>query len=401
DEGDLAGSSVASSEEFVVIGAPSGGEGEQGEVYVFQRVTNAPAPVSAKSVAGLVAAKDLTPVATLSNPNGAAGLGDKWGGAVAISPDGATIVIGAPGAGGGNGAAAMFSRPGATWTNDSTPDASLVPAGGVGLGDKFGTAVAVGAGNMIAVGAPAAASGGGVDAGAAHVFVGTTPVGPPLTPNPATADANANFGQSLAMSGGRLVVGAPNEGAGENGAVRLYDVTATSVSAPTTLAPTGGAGIGDKWGTSVAIDGTTVVGGAPGANGGNGAGVVFQDTGSGMSQRGQLNGGDDAAGSGTGMSVAVAGDYILLGAPLASVDGNAGQGRAFVFLQPDGGWRDAEAVGSLAGADGEAGDGYGSAVALTRRGAIVGIPNRDLGADNDQGQADSFVVDRIFRAAFE
>lgn len=400
DAGDQAGSSVASSEEFVVVGAPNGGAGE-GQVYVFQRVTNAPPPVSAKAVAGLVAAKDLQPVATLSNPNGAAGLGDKWGGAVAISPDGATIVIGAPGAGGGNGAAAMFARPGATWTNDSTPDASLVPSGGVGVGDKFGTAVAVGAGNMIAVGAPAAASGGGSDAGAAHVFVGATPLGSPLTPNPATADANTNFGQSLAMSGGRLVIGAPNEGAGENGAVRLYDVTATSVSAPTVLAPTGGAAPGDKWGTSVAIDGTTVVGGAPGASGGNGAGVVFQDTGSGMSQRGRLDGGPAAAAGATGTAVAVAGDYIMLGAPLADVDGRADQGRAFVFIQPEAGWQDATAVGSLSSADGGPGDGYGSALALTRRGAIVGIPNRDVGLDGDQGQADSFILDRIFRGAFE
>ena len=130
-------------------------------------------------------------------------------------------------------------------------------------------------------------------------------------------------------------------------------------------------------------------------------GVVFQSGGSGVTQLGVLEGGADAAGSGAGMAVAVAGDYILLGAPLAEVDGQPNQGRAFVFLQPDDGWSDASAIGSLVGADGEGGDGYGSAIALTRRGAIIGIPNRDLGLQDDQGQADSFVVDRIFRAAFE
>jgi hypothetical protein len=128
---------------------------------------------------------------------------------------------------------------------------------------------------------------------------------------------------------------------------------------------------------------------------------VFQDTGSGMTQRGVLTGGAEGAGSGAGMAVAVAGDYILLGAPLASVDGNANQGRAFVFVQPETGWRDAAALASLESANGDADDGYGTALALSRRGAIIGIPNRDLGNEADQGQAESFVVDRIFRSAFE
>lgn len=397
DEGDLAGSSVASNEEFVVMGAPNGADGA-GAVYVFRRVTNTAPPVNAKSVAGLVAAKDLAPVATLANPNGALGIGDKWGGAVAISPDGATIVIGAPDAGGGSGMAAMFTRPGSGWVDDSTPEASLVPAGGAGIGDKFGTAVAVGTGNMIAVGAPGATSGGDVGAGAAHVFEGAAPMGT-IEPDP-SADAGASFGQSLAMSGGQLVIGAPFEGAGDTGSVRLFTVTADSISAPTNVTPAGLA-FGDKWGTSVAIDGTTIVGGAPGASGGDGMGVVFQSGGSGVTQLGVLQGGAGAAGSGAGMAVAVAGDYILLGAPLAEVDGRPNQGRAFVFLQPDDGWSDASAIGSLVGADGEGGDGYGSAIALTRRGAIIGIPNRDLGLQDDQGQADSFVVDRIFRGAFE
>jgi len=178
-------------------------------------------------------------------------------------------------------------------------------------------------------------------------------------------------------------------------------VTADSVSAPTSLAPAGGAAFGDKWGSSVAIDGTTIVGGSPGATGGNGAGFVFQDTGSGFTQRGMLTGGPDAAGSAAGAAVSVAGDYILLGAPLADVGGNADQGRAFVFLQPDGGWADASAIGTLERANGSSGDGYGTAVALTRRGAIVGIPNSDPGSAPDKGEADSFVVDRVFKATFE
>ena len=61
----------------------------------------------------------------------------------------------------------------------------------------------------------------------------------------------------------------------------------------------------------------------------------------------------------------------------------------------------ATASGSLVDANGGDGDGYGTAVALTRRGAIVGIPRSDLGRQEDQGQADSFVVDRVFRATFE
>ncbi|HET9484050.1 MAG TPA: hypothetical protein VFO79_08840, partial [Xanthomonadales bacterium] len=319
--------------------------------------------------------------------------------AVAISPDGATIAIGAPGAGGGAGTAAVFTRPGSDWSDDDTPTATLVPPASV-TGDKFGTAVAID-GGMVAVGAPGTASLGMAGAGAAHVFDGTTRIAT-LEPDPQSADVDTAFGASLALSGGRLVVGAPNENIGgrpDGGAVRLYEVDASSVGAPTLLVPPGTDF--NKWGASVAIDGRTVVGGAPGAGGANGAAFVFQAADGGMVLRARLDGGPDSAGAGMGGSIAVSGDYILVGAPLADVGGRADQGRAFVFLQPEGGWRDAAANGSLVAADGAAGDGYGSAVSLSRRGAAIGIPKRDLGSEADQGQADSFILDRIFRGAFE
>ncbi len=393
DAGDNAGTAVASSDEFVVMGAPDAGPSGQGEVYVFRRVDDAPPPANAKQIAGMVRAKDLVSVATLS---GVGGIGDKWGSAVSISPDGATIAIGAPGPLGGSGAAHVFSRPGSNWQSDATPDASLTSGS---LGDKFGSAIAVGNGGMLAVGAPAAAGG----SGAAMVFNGTTPIGT-LAPDAGTSDADTAFGQSLAMSGGQLVIGSPGEEIGgrpNSGAMRLYGVTASNVGAPTMVTPAGGAGIGDKFGSAVGIDGNTVVAGSPGAQSGNGAAFVFQGSGGSMTQRGMLLGGADANGSGMGTSVAIAGDYILLGAPLADVDGRTDQGRAFVFLQGDSGWANQFAAGSLTSADGNNGDGYGTSVALTRRGAVVGIPNRDFGLDADQGQADSFVLDRIFRGTFE
>lgn len=176
-----------------LVGAPGDGAGA-GAAFVFTRTGSVWAQQGGKLTAG-------------ATESGAA----RFGGAVALSGDGNTAVIGGAGDAGGTGAAWVFTRSGGTW---SEQPGKLTGAGESGPG-RFGQAVALSADGATAlIGGPGDEPVAQSSDGAAWVFVrsgetfaqqgakltGTGGIGP------------GRFGSSLALSadGSTALVGAPN-----------------------------------------------------------------------------------------------------------------------------------------------------------------------------------------------
>ncbi|MGH8426413.1 MAG: Ig-like domain-containing protein [Gammaproteobacteria bacterium] len=128
---------------------------------------------------------------------------------------------------------------------------------------------------------------------------------------------------------------------------------------------------GDSFGISVALDGTTALVGAYGNNGGQGAAYVFTESGGTWSQTQKLTDSDGVAGGSFGRSVALDGSTALIGAYFATVNGNAGQGAAYVFTESGGTWSQTQ---KLTAGDGAAYDDFGFSVALNGMTALVGAP---------------------------
>ena len=102
------------------------------------------------------------------------------------------------------------------------------------------------------------------------------------------------------------------------------------------LTASDGAGL-DFLGISVAIEGDTIVAGAPGddvgANLDQGSAYTFARTGAATrTETAKLTASDGQQGTVLGVSVAIDGDTILAGAPLDHVGGNPEQGSASVFV---------------------------------------------------------------------
>ncbi len=149
----------------------------------------------------------------------------------------------------------------------------------------------------------------------------------------------------------------------------------------------------DFFGDSVAIDGNTVVVGAPGHLGAMGEAYVFIKPASGwknMTQTAKLTALDGARGDDFGVSVSISGAIVVVGAGDASVDGNVAQGAAYVFVKPDGGWRDTTETAKLTASDGVSDAQFGSSVSLSGNTLVVGAPAGGVG-DPGPGAAYIFV----------
>ncbi len=294
-------------------------------------------------------------VAELSASHGANN--DALGSSMAMS--GNTLVVGAPDASSGEGAAYVFVEPPSGWTN-ATETAKLTDPDGK-TGDHFGATVAI-SGNTVVVGAPDASNGTLTKQGAVYVFQprsGGWSAGPPGTQarlfDPAEK-AGVLFGSSVAISGNTIVAGAPaatlttksNTGATINeanaGAAYVFVEPLTGWQPDTPSAATLAAATpvaGAQLGSSVAISGDTAVAGAPmlqvGANSQQGEVALFVKPASGWLSETQATwlvaqGGQSQARLGT--SVAMSGDVIAAGAPQILNDGKFGT--VYVFYRPDG-----------------------------------------------------------------
>ena len=188
-------------------------------------------------------------------------IGDEFGAALAVEGD--RLLVGSPGRDGGRGGAQVFERgDDGQWVQRVE---FVPPADGEIRG--AGTTVAL-SGDAVFLGAPS-------DAGPGVVLRFPAAGGSPAllpSPTPSTPD---RFGASLSLDGDLLFVGAPGTG-GDRGAAYAFhaDFPATDASPTATLALPEGRG-GDAFGTSLTASGAFVLVGAPGADAGAGAAILF------------------------------------------------------------------------------------------------------------------------------
>lgn len=253
-----------------------------------------------------------------------------------------------------HGAVFVFTRSGANWTQTER-----LIHGDVGP-DGLGTSVAFD-GNSIIAGAPNKNDG----TGAAYVFAVVENGSVRVTAN--DGSANDEFGYSVALSGDTLVVGAhlEDDTAGPNrGAVYVF-VRAGSAWVQQAKFTASEPQLG-RFGGSVAIAGDTIVVGAQhslvGQNGTQGSAYVFTRNGTTWTQQARLLADDGAAGDSFGNSVSVSGDTVVVGTVLKDVSGNFNQGAAYVFTRAGTAWTQ---QARLTADDGAENDNFGSGVSIS------------------------------------
>ena len=154
-----------------------------------------------------------------------------------------------------------------------------------------------------------------------------------------------------------------------------------------------GGGDDDKFGNAVAADGDTAVVGAhqDDANGqDSGAAYIYTRSAGVWSQAAKLTASDGEAYDNFGISVAVDGDTVVIGAS-GDDDNGADSGSAYVFVKPSGGWANGTEAAKLTASDGEEFDGFGISVAVDDDTVLVGAHQDDGDDSEDSGSAYVFV----------
>lgn len=344
---DLFGTSVAIDGAYAVVGAP-GVSSSAGAAYVFKRERDG----------------TFTQIDTLTAGDAAAD--DLFGSSVAIQKD--TIIVGAPGDDSDEGAAYAFKR-----QRDGTYlQVDKLTAEDNAAGDLFGTSVAFDK-NTAVIGAP----GDNAAAGSVYVFrrlrdgawdqvtrLGAT-----------TPAADADFGASVDVEKTTILVGAPGA-TSDAGAAYVFEPNDEGAWTQVDTFTSEDSDASDLFGASVSLDKTTALLGAPGDDSATGAAYIFTRDPDGLwEQADKLIAEDDAVSDDVGTSVALEGTTAIVGAPGDDSD----RGAVFIFRRErDGTWPQARKLTAGAGV---ASDAFGTAVGCSKGTAVTGAP----GAGTDTG----------------
>jgi hypothetical protein len=359
------GEAIDVSHDTVVVGAyrDSGNGYHSGAAYVFVR--NQGGADEWNQVAKLTAG-DAAPHA-------------QFGYDVAISGD--TIVVGASGDDSYTGAAYIFER------NQDGPDnwGQVQKLSGSSTYEYFGHLVDI-SGDTLVIGVPSANSYDGT----AYIFernqdgadnwgrvcelVPTTPAG-----------SNAQFGRSVAIEGGTVVVGASHADPSDSGAAYVFERNQGGADTWGEVQKITGHDTvdADHFGYAVDIGVDTIVVGAFGHNSDAGAAYVFERNQDGADNWGQvrkLTAADAADGDRFGWSAAIDGGTVIVGAHRAD-DRGEDAGAVYVFGRNHGGGDNWGQIRKLSGSDTEAGDYFGMSVAISGHTVVAGAPqHEDVGA---------------------
>jgi len=231
--------------------------------------------------------------------------------------------------------------------------------------------------------------------------------------------ANDYFGQSVAISGDTVVIGAwaedsnatsvngnqSDNSAADSGAAYIFVRNGTTWIQQAYLKASN-AGAGSGFGSSVAVSGDTIAIGAPGEDsiaGDSGAVYIFLRNGTSWSEQALLKASNTGGSDGFGHSVAVSGNTVLVGA--AYEDSNAtgvngdqsdnsatAAGAAYVFVRTGTAWsQQAYLKASNTGPN----DWFGSSVAVSGETAVIAAYQEDSnstvvnGSQSDNSATDS------------
>jgi hypothetical protein len=305
---------------------------------------------------------------------------------VAISADGNTALVGAPGGKGSSGAVWVFTHVGSEWVQQQKLEAPEMEGGADVCAEavrgeedeecRFGGAVALSAnGDQALIGAPRANSGQGAAWIYTRVASSFAPSAELTSPEPMPA---GHFGRSVALSysGNTALVGAPGE-LKSSGRAWVFTGSGSSWTASAPLAGAGEQGAG-HFGRSVALSGSGEVAlvGAPLDDADVGAAWVFQREGAAWNEAGQKL---TVTGSSEERQEARFGDSVALDEEgnVALVGANeykGGQGAVWTFARSGDEW--SEQAPKLEGASASV-EELGGSVALSASGdsALVGAPS--------------------------
>lgn len=353
------GYSVSLSGDTAIIGSPYDDDNgsDSGSAYIFSRSG------STWSLQTKLIASD-------------AGADDRFGCSVAL--DGDTALIGACRDDDGsinNGSVYVFTYSGTTWEQQTKLIASDAEAN-----DQFGWSVALD-GDTALVGADIEENNG--YSGAAYIFTRSGAIWTEqqkFTVSDATA--NANFGWSVALSGDSCLIGSPydDDNGTDSGSAYIFSRSGTTWSQQQKLT-TLDAVAGDRFGYAVALDGDTALIGADWddddlVGNATGSAYIFTRSGTTWSQQQKLTASDAAEADNFGKSVALQGDTALIGAPYSD-DSYSGSGSAYIFIRSGTNWREQK---KLVASDPGASDIFGKSVTLDGDTTLVGAAY-----DNDNG----------------
>ncbi|MCF8307023.1 MAG: IPT/TIG domain-containing protein [Ignavibacteriales bacterium] len=308
--------------------------------------------------------------------------GDNYGFSVSISGNYAIVGAYTEDTGGNNaGAAYVYKRS----ENGTWSQATKLIASDAQADDAFGAKVSI-SGNYALV-TSVFEDAGGTNAGAAYVYTpdesgNWAEVNKLTASDPAASD---QFGSSAAISGDYLIVGASTKFTlgPSAGAAYIFKRDASGNWSQTAKLTASDGETGDQFGGSVAISGeyaiiSAVFEDAAGSNAG--AAYIFKRNENGAwLQVDKITASDAQAGDEFGSTVSISGDYAIVGVYKEDAAGNDA-GAAYVYNRQSGGnWTE---VKKLTASDAQASSFFGFSVAISGDYALVGAQWADAGANN-------------------
>jgi hypothetical protein len=322
-----------------------------------------------------------------------------FGFSVALNNTGDIALVGAYRANSDHGAAYVFSRNGAVWSQQQVLS-DTTTAGS----DNFGFSVALNsAGDVALIGAQNKTE-TVLAQGAAYVFTrnGSVWSQQQVLSDTVTGGSFDFFGDSVALNsaGDVALIGALNKtinGNPHQGAAYIFNRSGGVWSQQQVLSDTTTVTFGDVFGNSVVLNtaGDTAFIGAPGktigSNSNQGAVYVFNRSGAVWNKQQVITDTTGIADDHLGVSIALngTGDTLLIGANGKTVPGNTSRGAVFVFNRSGVTWSQQQILSD--NTNGTINDNFGNSVALNSTGdiALIGASNKTV--VTDQGAVYLFI----------
>jgi hypothetical protein len=306
----------------------------------------------------------------------------RFGNSLAVTSS--KLLVGAPGEDSARGAVYAYTNVSGEWNRTQ-----VIQPSDSGLSDYFGYSVAI-SGTTAVIGAYVYGGPSQPSTGKAYIYDYVNGAWTETAVLHASDEHIYNFfGYSVAIAGSTVLIGAPHM-AGTTpgpGAVYVFNRGPLASWTQTQILTSHDGGTLDRFGYSIAMNGTTALVGAPRLNNLNprpGAAYVFTASSGTWSEQQEIAASTYQILDEFGTAVALSGNVAVVGAPTYEVNGNANQGKAFVFRLAGGTWSQTQAISI---AQGSAHDLFGSSAALSNGTLLVGASEATILGQANQGAA--------------